>query len=177
MWKENRWCLLVSFLSLREKSGNLSTPACPVAKQRQRRTISLLIAYFPNNHRRSVHYPLHYSTLSFSLSQQSWVRTLIQIRIVFGGGGGRYKDRTRNWRRCAVLLRNWRSRQRKALSCWAFIKIKYIKVSQPVQMCQVCDLLFSYIQHYCLAPVDYLWMCTAPPLFSCARETCKRTLL
>ena len=133
MWKENRWCLLVSFLSLREKSGNLSTPACPVAKRRQClwRTISLLIAYFAANDQRFLHYPLHNSTLS--LSQQSWLCTLIQIRIVCGGGGGRYKDRTRNLRRCAVLL-NWRSRQRKTLSCWAFITIKCIKMSQPVLM-------------------------------------------
>ena len=63
---------------------------------------------------------------------------------------------------CPAL--NRRSRQRKALSCCAFIQIKYIKMSQPVQMCQVCALLFSYIQYYCVAPVDYLLMC-APPLF------------
>ena len=29
-----------------------------------------------------------------------------------------------------LLLLNWRSRQRKALSCWAFIKIKYIKMAK-----------------------------------------------
>ena len=84
---------------------------------------------------RSVHYPLHNSTLS--LSQQSWLCTLIQIRIVCSRGGGRYKDGTRNWRCCAVLLLNWRSRQRKVLSCWTFIQIKYIKMSKPVQICQV----------------------------------------
>ena len=40
-------------------------------------------AYFPDNHWRSIHYPLFNTTLS----QQSWLRTLIQIRIVYGGGG------------------------------------------------------------------------------------------
>ena len=130
---KNEWCLLVSFLSLCD--CNLSTPACPVTKRRHRLrlTISLLIAYFPDND--GFLYIIPYIT-ALSLSQQSSLHTLIIIRIVCGGGG-RYKDRTTNWRRCAVLL-NWRSRQRKALSCWAFIKIKYIKISQPVQMCRVC---------------------------------------
>ena len=46
-------------------------------------------AYFPDNDRRSVHYPLHNSTVCGS--------------VVCSRGGARYNDRTGNWRRCAVL--------------------------------------------------------------------------
>ena len=61
---------LIHVISITPQSGNLSTPASSVAKQRQRLwpTISLLTnttspvhpvwAYFPDNDRRSIHYPL-----------------------------------------------------------------------------------------------------------------------
>ena len=64
-----------------------STPPCPVAKRRQRlwQTISLLIAYFSDNDRRSVHYP---NSLGCALSSKY---------VMFAAEeGGIYKDQMRN---------------------------------------------------------------------------------
>ena len=63
---------------------------------------------------------------AFSLSQQSWLHTLIQIHIVSGRGGGRYKTGRDAVLSSFFLIEGAGSEK---LSCWAFIKIKYIENS------------------------------------------------